>query len=41
MPGGNKAAVDRLDDPIDATNRNPVATDATAEPAGGGKMVAK
>lgn len=26
VPGGNKAAVDRLDDASDATNRNPAAT---------------
>ena len=26
VPGGNRAAVDRLDDPADATIRNPRAT---------------
>ena len=34
MPGGNRAAVDRLDDPpADATNRNPAATTSSLSEA--------
>jgi integrase len=34
VPGGNKAAVDRLDEPSDATIRNPAATSAAAAELG-------
>jgi len=34
VPGGNKAAVDRLDEPSDATIRNPAATSVAAAELG-------
>jgi integrase len=34
VPGGNKAAVDRLDEPLTATVRNPAATATAAAELG-------
>ena len=38
VPGGNKAAVDRLDAPVDATIRNRDATTAAVAPVGSRSM---